>query len=372
MRPIQFHQDKQLYERKTMVVSKNVSSILYSIRKLRHSTNHPFNKKRTATLLTEYYSILFNNDIFRTPYLSDLSLLFPIDDDIYISKDTNFILLPLQLPTYRNHTQAMHNDKAYRLNNPCPFVIHTSTANEFIHDMDYYQDNRRVMRPRQPQELNISYHHIQHTNPQIKQTMLEYPLDLTARLRVYKFNDIPPEEAKQISTFPNYDMRDRKFETFQTNRHIISRQYTFLEITPPESNTSMSKFNNKLQTYSKYLEPSLLTNEFRKCFDFNSSNTSSSIKYFMDNMDWVEFNPTQILSWIRRLKNIIRYKKPISVFIQTNEPKQKPKQIKSNQHIRSLNIKQSDWTYKSQLIEDTNITNRIPLSDIKPLWLSQQ
>ena len=388
MRPIQFSQDKLKWEWKYLNASPNTSEILYKVRqaKAKRQVSSPSKsrtlKKTVATLLTEYYSILFNpayRNYFRP--LTDLTLLFPTNESISISNDTNFILLPLPLPTYRNHTQAMHNDKMYRLNHPCPFIKHISTANELVHDMDYRQDNRRVMKPRISQDMNIVYHWIQHTNPDIKRQRLEQPLDITARIRVYKFDDLPPELAKTIPGFPRYSLSSSPTRPSYT----LCRQYTFLEITP--INMIADIFcNNKLQTYSKYLEPSQLTSSFADCFDFVSPSKESIIEFFMDNMDWIEYSPTQIKSGIKRLKNIIKYKKPTtssspspSPIRRTNEDDYLQSRVKFNQHIHTINIKQPDWTYSTQVIEDTKIINKTSANNIKPLsvndlpqWLSQQ
>lgn len=373
MRPIQFSQDKLKWEWKYLNASPNTSNIIYKVREAKAKRQVPSTpktiKKTVATLLTEYYSILFNpayRNYFRP--LTDLTLLFPTNESISISNDTNFILLPLPLPTYRNHTQAMHNDKMYRLNHPCPFLLHNSTANELVHDMDYRQDNRRVMKPRISQDRNIVYHWIQHTNPDIKRERLEQPLDITARIRVYKFDDLPPELAKTIPGFPRYSL----YNTPIRPGYTLCRQYTFLEITP--INMIADIFcNNKLQTYSKYLEPSQLTLNFADCFDFVSPSKESIIEFFMDNMDWIEYSPTQIKSGIKRLKNIIKYKKPTpsssspSPIRRTNEDDYLQSRVKFNQHIHTINIKQPDWTYSTQVIEDTKIINKTSANNIKPL-----
>ena len=141
--------------------------------------------------------------------------------------------------------------------------------------------------------------------------------------------------------------------------------------------------NNKLQTYSKYLEPSQLSTNFADCFDFVSPSKESIIEFFMDNMDWIEYSPTQIKSGIKRLKNIIKYKKPASPspspIRRTNEDDYLQSRVKFNQHIHTINIKQPDWTYSTQVIEDTKIINKTSANNIKPLsvndlpqWLSQQ
>lgn len=150
-------------------------------------------------------------------------MLFPTDEDISISNDTNFILLPLPLPTYRQHVNALHNIAPFRLSHPCPFLLHTTISDELVHDMDYYQDNRRVMAPRKSNERNFIQNNIQHTNPDIKRQWLEQPLDITARIRVYKFDDLFPEQAKQLPNFPRYSKSEFQ-QMYSSTRHISDLQ----------------------------------------------------------------------------------------------------------------------------------------------------
>ena len=396
-------------------MSENVSHILHTVRDIKDKRpKWKHIKQRTAELLAEYYSILFNPkfyDYFRQPNgLNDLTLLFPTDEDIYISNDTNFILLPLPLPTYRQHVQWKSNGHDhFRLKFPCPFILHNSTANELVHDMDYSKDNPGYSKQRISDQRNID-NWIQHTNPELKREWLESTLDITARIRVYPFRDLFPSQARYTSTFPYYNIgqrdevpsnliNDNKFaELKQTpwmseeeyRRKRLSfrnsfaklseynlyehRQYTLLEITPPNKNPRLtSSFNNKLQNYCKYLEPEQLKiDTFAKLFNFNEDNFKAIVNYFLDNMDWIEYSPAQIKSGIKRLKNIIKYKKPKKATTSDTIPSDITELPKFNQHVRSLNIKQTDWTFKSQMFEDFNITNRTSLEDTKPLYSNQQ
>jgi len=222
MKPIQFTQNKRDLDRKMHLACPNTSYLTHQLKQIRNLSN---SKKKTiksqrlstskmnratATLLAEYYSILFNKQYLNYFWpLTDLTLLLPVNENIYITSSTNFILLPLPLPTYKQHTQAMHNGLPFRKAHPCPFIKHTPTANEVVHDMDYYQDNQRVMRPRITNDRNIINHNLQHTNQDIKHDWQTNILDRTARIRVYKYDDIPPEEAKHIPTYPRYSMKDR-------------------------------------------------------------------------------------------------------------------------------------------------------------------
>lgn len=81
--------------------------------------------------------------------------LFPTGDNIFISPDTNFILLPFQLPTYHKRTQAKRS--TYILNPDAQGI------DERVHQMDYYTDNPFVAPERKPQQQNIAKY--PHLNP---------------------------------------------------------------------------------------------------------------------------------------------------------------------------------------------------------------
>ena len=412
MKPIQFHQNKLSWNWMTLEVSENVSHILYTVRDIKSKRPKWKNTKlRVATLLTEYYSILFNpeyQNYFRP--MTDLTLLFPTNENIYISNDTNFILLPLPLPTYRQHVQWRFNDIKFRLKNPCPFLLRTTEAKELVHDMDYSRDNPCLSKKRISDQRNIN-NWLQHTNPDLKKEWFESTLDITWRIRVYQFRDLFPEQAKHISTFPRYniwqrlEIKDIKVPSAESiqkpwmspeefRNKILNmknsfiklaeynlyshRQYTFLEITPPNKNPRLMndtewrlKFNNKLQNYCKYLEPEQLNINFAKQFNFKAPDKRAIINYFLDNMDWIEYSPAQIMSGIKRLKNIIKYKKPKILKKNTYTiPWDQQEVPEFNQHVRSLNIKQTDWSFQSQMFEDSNITKRTSLEDTKPLSIN--
>ena len=168
------------------------------------------------------------------------------------------------------------------------------------------------------------------------------------------------------SPSPSVSSSQRNNRAERTN-YFTQRQYTFLEITPADTSSNLS--TETLSQYSKrYLLPSQLSKAFAECFDFETPSQEEIIAYFIDNIYCVEFSPIQIRSGIKRLKNIIKYGAPISApSTPTTISSSIPEPIKFNQHVRSLNIKQPDGTFKAQLIEDFNITNRTPLKNIKPL-----
>ena len=380
MKPIQFAQSKKDLKWKSLVVTENISSIHFTLRDIKHN-------KRVPELLYEYYSILFNNtSYFRTPYLSDLTLLFPTAEPILIQKDTNFILLPLPLPSYREYIFSSHNNIPFRKSNPCVFISSSPLSKEIVRDMDYSIDNPYILttrKQRSPDQRNINAGY-QHTNPAIKQERLTSILDVTARVRTYSFQDLFPNQAISLPNFPRYSLTDYSVPRNFTNQlewynAYAHRQYTFLEITPANSNwllasndLSLTDISNKLQNYCKYLIPEQLSLQRAKCFSgFNASNKTSIIKYFSDYPPAFQYSPVQIKTGIKRLKNIIKYKKPTTITLtNTSSTSTEPSSTKFNQHIRSLNIKQSDWTFNQQLVEDMSITRRTPINDIKPLSLS--
>lgn len=389
MKPIQFSQNKKDLKWKSMVVTENISAIYYSpLLKKKKDWRSQSSTDKVATLLATYYSILFNNSYFREPTLKDLTLLFPTAEPILIQKDTNFILLPLPLPTYHQHAQVTNNSMPFRKTNPCTFIKQDSLSKECVRDMDYSVDNRTIKKQRNSSEWNFKNWY-QHTNPALKQDRLTSTLDVTARIRVYQFQDLFPNQATSIPTFPNYSITDytpstrpitNQLEWYNSYAH---RQYTLLEITPPADNKlllnnglTLTNLSNKLQNYSKYLIQEQLSLQRAQCFDFPTTPNTAIIQYFKDYKPAFQYSPVQIKSGIKRLKNILRYKgtasSPSNTQPSTAEPCEQltNNQPTHNQHVHSINIKQADWTFKSQLIEDVNITRRTPLDNVEPLTLS--
>lgn len=352
------------------------------------SLNWPATRKRIATLLVEYYEILFNpeyrnifwyDSIHNIDQLKNLTLLFPIDDPISIHYSTNFILLPLPIPTYEERTHRW----TYKKN--CPFLrfdtrdVKTDSSvdtlinvNELVRDMDYSIDSNVI-------EVSSSKDCIQwqrekrelyrHTDPWTKLQWTNKPLPRNeARLWTYKYQDVPKRIAdrlpkdyetgwysiRDVWMLMNTDkeVRNRKYkEYFTRNRLIVKRQqYTktkmvLLEIPaqtwPRAPDPRNEKIFYKLEDYSRtYLTDTMFTwNEFWKYFDFSYTKATKDevINYFVKNaLPINEYCPLQIKSGITKLKNMIKdYNKKHKQLSQPNQQDHYKKELDSQLDLNS-------------------------------------
>lgn len=310
--------------------------------------------KQTASLLVEYYSILFDkqySNYFRP--LKDLTLLFPTAETICISPSTNFILLPFPFPTYEQRTLQ------WRYLDNCPFLIPCTEANELVRDIDYSVDNINFIvdiKRKNPRQNYANYY--PHTNSYTKLDRTNRPLDCEAKLWTYRFKDLPQKFTKDY--WPSYSLSE-----IPVVHNLVSDNITFLEIPPIDQDHPVY--------HLKDIKVPLVDRDIYKYIDFNRVSETHLIRHFMK-YNYNEFSPIQIRSGIKRLKNIIKYGAPISTSTPTPTPipttSSTAEPIRFNQHVRSLNIKQPDGTFKAQMIEDFNITNRTPMKNIEPLTLS--
>lgn len=361
MKPIQFSQYKQWPNWIECRAEANVTAVMKRLDEIHKSHPlvstpiHPVSinwkstRKLIATLLVDYYEILFNPDnryVFREPQLKNLTLLFPIDDSISISLATNFILLPLPIPTYEERFWKGH----YASN--CPFLKFDNNlltqTNELIRDMDYSIDSNiaevSVSKPsiQWNREKRKQY---QHTDSKLKLRRTNQTLSRTeSRLWSYKFQDIPKRIAERLPKIYNeytntdwYSIRDmnniamsktdskiaERFnkeyywynaKTIKNNQYIYNK-LTLLEIPPQIWKRAPSPHNEKLfyklEDYSRtYLKDTMFTwNEFARYFDFSFTSTSKEavIQYFINNaLPMNEYHPIQIKSGITKLKNMIK------------------------------------------------------------------
>lgn len=370
MKPLQFEQHKQWANWIECRAESNVTAVMKRLDEIHKShptlstpthavsINWQSTRKLIASLLVDYYEILFNPDnryVFREPQLKNLTLLFPINDPISISLSTNFILLPLPIPTY----EERHQHWQYHAN--CPFLrfdtcnlsdyqhLHENTrvlTTELIRDMDYSIDsNIAEIRTNSSQWNRDKRKLYQHTDKQLKLKRTNFPISRTeARLWTYKFQDIPKRIAERLPKIYNestdsywYSIRDmntiaisktdqeiadwfnKEYYWFNAktvkNNQYIYHKLTLLEIpaqiwkqAPQPHN---EKLYYKLSDYSKnILTDTMFTrNEFARFFDFSFRTTSREavVKYFIDNaLPMNEYCAIQIKSWITRLKNIIK------------------------------------------------------------------
>lgn len=347
MKPLQFYQLKSATGWTSMKATKNITALTsqLELRKKNHrnwTLNWQKTRKTIASLLYEYYEILFNPDnrnIFREPYLKDLSLLLPTNETISITPKTNFILLPLPLPTYRERTDRAH--KRFMLN--CPFLKYymQPEVNEFVRDMDYGVDSdiwMLIAKPHNPRWNKIKDY--PHTNHLTKIQWTNQPLSQTeARIWTYKYQDVPNYIAE---TMPRHDAdvntststsaqwhslidwidskdervvkrRNKSYQWRNANKiykqRFVYRKYTLLEI-PTQAPDQNNYMYYTLDKYSKAkLTDTMFTRDtFAKFFDFNLQSKPLMLAYFMKHaVPMNEFSVPEIRSGITRLKNIIKY-----------------------------------------------------------------
>lgn len=354
MKPIQFYQKKTDWIWLSMKATASTTSVTEQLRQIKQSQFlPPKNKRKIAELLYEYYSILFNPayiNYFRP--MTDLTLLFPTAETIYISSSTNFILLPLPLPTYEERT----NKWQYLYN--CPIIDYAHdwnivVANEFVHDLDYWADNKArevwIKYNNSWKNLNKFYPHATYTNHKCKVDLTNRPLINTWRIRSYKFQDVPKYIAEEIPTYPTYSMWQVPDYVHFWDYSPIYRKYTFLEIPDTHLWVSLREYSKKMFSVEQ------LTPQFCKMFKLTNSPAweEAIIRYFQkEAVPMCEFDITQIKSGIRRLNWILKYTKPKAersqIYLEqknltTDQPQYQSQHVKFNQNVRYWKYKWADW-----------------------------
>lgn len=341
---LQLNQDKFNNNWLSMQTTKPMSLLLNTMRNAKY--NQPkFRttsvKRNIANLLTEYYSILFNPDYrkcFRP--MTDLSLLFPTWSSFTINPDTNFIVVPLPLPTYNEWTDR------WRYINNCPFLRFQlqPEINERIRDMDYSIDNWpwNLDNPNTTRSNKIKDY--PHTSPQVKVDwcIKEHPHE--ARLWTYKFLDLPNNHAP---TLP-YSLADY---WPQDNINYVQRKFTLLEIPRPNTSSQVSSPTSSKQvdfrTYSsKEIIPTFFTEKFAEFFDFTQVDNITIVNYFEKQVAcWTCLTVRDIKSAIKRLKYIVKHKnlRAKQEEQSTSVPEQPSQQASFNQNIRYWKYKWDDW-----------------------------
>lgn len=363
MKPLQFSQNKQWAWRVECQAEARITGMkneLEKIQKKHPLTNETINwkwtRKTIATLLTEYYAILFDPDnkpVFRnsnTDQLKNLTLLFPIDDPISIHHSTNFILLPLPIPTYDERHQRWQYVKN------CPFlrcdkrdpktdspVDTLIRVNELVRDMDYSIDS--ILSSSSNIQWNKDKREwYQHTDYQLKLKRTNFKLWRTeARLWTYKYKDVPKRIAYRLPhiysdesdytcwyslrdiealSFKDKELRNRRHKEYFSryrervkDQQYIYNKFVLLEIPAQIWKNAQQPRNDKkfykLEDYSRtYLTDTMFTwNEFWKYFDFSFTKSTKEqvIDYFIKHaLPMNEYCPLQIKSGITKLKNMIK------------------------------------------------------------------
>ena len=317
MKILQFQQDKTSLSWLTASVTFSLSEIFNTVTKIR--ATHPVTWRQIykwkvaqelAKLIIEYYSILFSQDTFASDIwkdwkISNLERLFPTAEPIYIDQDTNFLVLPLPLPTFKQYT---HQNLYRYLPFLAPYSSNNSTS-EWIRDMDFQVDNPYITNPVKYDMRNISKWYV-HTDPRIKLTHITEPADNESRLRVYSYRDINSASLKNISVPYSLSILDPMNVKWYTQRQV-----TLLEITSYKTNADSfqnqhlsNNHNNKpirLKSYSmNYLEP-LAINPNHFTYQLNSANPNT-VEWFVDY--WRnQFSIPEVKWAIKQLKNYIKY-----------------------------------------------------------------
>ena len=391
MKPLQFSQEKYNNAWLSKLANVSVTGLEAELNKIqaKHSiTRRSLNWKKTrlaiATLLTEYYSILFDpqyRSYFRPMY--DLSLLFPTADIISISPETNFILVPLPLPTYQERTDR------WRFLDNCPFlkIKPNNDTSEFVRDLDYLTDSETYKQ--WEHVIWSNYRHLyHHTSRAVKRTWTWKELIWEARLFVYKYQDVPTYIAKKnFRTYPKYNIWDAciPYGTFTP----VFKKFTLLNI--PSQVTQHSQSNQiyyKLNEYSKQkLIPWQLDERFADFFDFKQTSQQAIINYFME--QWLsmnEYSVPEIKSGIRRLKDIIKRWKPLPLVpkspstLPPNDPKfddYKPKRGRPKRwdqrpdyRVRTAKLYKPDWTVVEFNDIDMEEYKQYTINQLKEKYLS--
>ena len=238
--------------------------------------------------------------------MNNLEWLFPTSEPIHIEADTNFILLPLPLPTFFQYT---HENLYGRVPHLTTYKPNSHTA-EWIRDIDFQEDNYLIKGVR-----NI-YNHM---NSSYKNDLINNNLDNTSYLRVYKYLDISPADYKLIKNYitDTYSLADIPPSIL---RHkLIERKLTLLEITSyndcaktyQNKNLSFlpkSKANSiRLKNYCQYLSPLVIsTSNF---IDVNTSQyqyaMNDIIDYFKKNNYLNYFSVPELKSGLRKLNQAL-------------------------------------------------------------------
>lgn len=377
MKPLQFSQEKYNNAWLSKQANKSVTELDYNLRQIqnRHpTTRRSLNWSKTrlliASLLAEYYGILFDPQYrryFRPMY--DLSLLLPTNEIISIKPTTNFILVPLPLPTYEERTDR------WRYHDNCPFlkIKQNNDTSEFVRDLDYLVDSETYIN--WEHVIWWMYKHMYHHTPRVtKRTWTQRELESEARLFVYKYQDVPTYIAKEkFTNYPIYDIWEANipYGTFTP----VFKKFTLLNI-PKQiiyNGDNPWKIYYKLDEYSKQkLIPWQLDEKFADFFDFKQVDKQAIINYFLKHISSInEYSIPQIKSGIRKLNDIIKHWKPLPIVqssistLPPNDPKfdVKPESKRGRQkrgsqwpdsRIRYWKIYNPDWT----ITEYQNIDQR--------------
>lgn len=328
MKPLQFYQNKSELSFLACKATYTTTHMFYTLQAIRQE--HPITKKninrtsirtKTAELLAEYYLTLFSTATLgswiwtstpRWQALANLEWLFPTAEPIHINSDTNFILLPIYMPTYFQYTHERLYGRTPFLK---PYQPNTDTT-ERIRNIDYQEDNLYIHWATHMYQSNISKGYV-HLNFQTKNQLIKDPQDMTSYIRVYKYTDISPYDAKAI--FPNVPEKSMSYSLadvppYLTKHSYVDRQFTFLEITSHDqlaitnATKSVAHTPNKtirLKTHSEHLEPLYLSTSHFIDVAQHPYMFDDVVEYFKKHNDCNQYSVPELKSGLRQLKKAI-------------------------------------------------------------------
>ena len=298
MRPIQFYQNKNDIDRKSLSASLAITRASQELKSA--IRNESRNSKLAKTwALAEYYTKLFSPEAISTSFirnkhgLVNLEWLFPTSEPIYISPSANFLLLPLPLPTFQEFNKNYFQAPVFSYE---PSLL--TDISKYIYMIDYRKDNPYASKHKSP------IYSAPHASPNtsINQSTKEFNLrespDLSSRLRVYTYDWLSPKDEDRLTNLKWYSFKDLDF----TSRKYKTKQYKFtlLELTPYNeyvkqycnSDAYPSHVSNapeatwiRLARYSK-----LLTSQSDCALPINPE--YFWFQYYLHKTNWEKFAPT--------------------------------------------------------------------------------
>lgn len=201
MRPIQFQQDKNALDWKTLKASKAITKASQQMKRINY--REPRNDKAAKCwALAEYYTLLFSPEARKVSTirnehgLVNLEWLFPSPEPIYISPSTNFIMLPLPLPTFKEFILNCFN---------APIITAEPSlydqAARYLFSIDYRTDNQFTSKHK---STIYSPNHTSATtdiNQSKKEQAFRQSPDMSSRLRVYSYEWLSPQDEEIFTSF---------------------------------------------------------------------------------------------------------------------------------------------------------------------------
>lgn len=145
-----------------------------------------------------------------------------------------------------------------------------------------------------------------------KNQLIQSPQDISSYIRVYKYTDISPYDAKVLPNPSSYSLAD--IPPYSIQHNYLERQFTFLEITSHDqlakthSTKSVSHTPHKvirLKTHSERLEPLVLSTSHFIDIAQHPYMFDDVVEYFKKHNDCNQYSVPELKSGLRQLKKAI-------------------------------------------------------------------